>query len=369
MADLFDYLIWRGDVPLTLDPFNEVDNLLLSELAYADLAGIVPPDGKEIPIAEVSRLYAERLPRESAGIAGKAARLFRDMAEGARFSPVRLGAYVNEIDPDRGCQFSAVTFLLPDETAFIAYRGTDGTVVGWKEDFALSYAEATAGQREAAEYLRRAAEKTGRPLRVGGHSKGGHFAVYAAACCGEEAQRQILEIYSNDGPGFREQVLLSPGYQAIVDRTVSIVPDGSVIGMLMDSACPRRVVRSSALGIGQHDGFTWQVERNRFVPAALSQASVFMDKTLDGWLAGMDDETRRATFDTLFSVLSSTGEETFRAMNGQKLKTAEAILTALRGLPREKQQALTRSLGQLLQSGGQTAAELLVKREQGKGEG
>ena len=360
MANLFDYLAWRGDVPFSADPFNEVDNLLLCELAYADLAGIVPAEGEEAPIRAVWQQYFALHDRQElialGSTTGNAPLLLDELAAGARYRDTLVTRYINEIDKNKDCQMSAVTYLLPDGTAFVAYKGTDGTVVGWKEDFDLSYAEETEGQRRAVAYLNDAAAAVSRPLRVGGHSKGGHFAVYASALCDAAAQDRILQVYSNDGPGFRDAFIASPGYQRILPRVISLVPDMSMIGMLLRSESPRRVVKSSAYGIAQHDGFTWQMVRNRFMPAALSSASVFLDQVLDGWLAQMDDESRRSMTDTVFSLLESTGEDTFRAMGSQKWKTAEAILSAVQSLPKEKQKELRHLAGRLLQSGGQAVA-------------
>ena len=363
MANLFDYLQWRGDVPFQADPFNEVDNLVLCELAYTDFDGIVPPDGPGVPLASAYEQYFALHSREEVmgrtSYTGKAPLLMEEMVRGARFGGTRVCRYINEVDKEKDCQVSAVTFLLADGTAFVAFRGTDGTLVGWKEDFDLSYADRTEGQRRAVDYLNAAAAAVPGPLRVGGHSKGGHFAVYAAAYCDPRTQDRIQQVYSNDGPGFRPDILAAAGYQRIVERVISIVPDTSVIGMLLETQAAHRVVKSSASGIVQHDGFSWQILRNRFVPAKLSETSVFLDQVLDTWLAGMDDDTRRSMTDTVFSVLSSAGEDTFHAMSEQKLKTAEAILSAVQKLPREKQREMRRLAAQLLQSGGMAAAAYL----------
>ncbi|MBQ9263003.1 MAG: DUF2974 domain-containing protein [Clostridia bacterium] len=363
MANLFDYLLWRGDVPFTVDPFNEADNLLLCELAYTDWDHIVPETGESVSIQAAHRQYFKKHTRQEimarTAYTGKAPLLMEDMVLGSRFAETRLTRYINEIDRDRECQISAVTFLLPDGTAFVAYRGTDGTVVGWKEDFDLSYANQTAGQRRAVEYLNKVASEVDAPLRVGGHSKGGHFAVYAAACCGKATQKRILNVYSNDGPGFRPDIIASAGYRAILPRIVRIVPDASIIGMLLQSESVPRVIKSSASGMVQHDGFTWQIQRNRFVSAELSELSVFITQVLDQWLAAMDDATRKSMTDTVFSLFFSTGEDTFSAMGSQKWKTAESLLAAVSNLPKEKQKELRHLARLLLQSSGQTAAARL----------
>ena len=366
MANLFDYLRWRADVPFSLDPFHEVDNLVLCELAYTDFSGIVPADGREIPLPDACEAFFRRHTREEllakTAYTAKAPLLMQDMAQGARFRNATLCRYINEVDREKDAQISAVTVKPGDGTVFVAYRGTDGTLVGWREDFDLSFVEGTEGQRRAAEYLNETAASLPEMLRVGGHSKGGNFAVYAATFCDRAAQDRILQVYSNDGPGFGEHVLGSEGYRRILPRLVSIVPDTSIIGRLLDSKAAHRVVRSTAGGIAQHDGFSWCVERNRFVGAEPSEASLFLEQTLGTWIAEMDAETRKSFTDTVFSLFESTGEETFSAMNEQKWKTAESIVSSMRDLPKEKRHELMYLAGRLLQSGGQTAASKLPEQ-------
>lgn len=364
MASIFDYLTWRGDVPLHTDPFNEVDNLVLSELAYADFRSTVPQDGGEISIQEAARGFFARHAREAVlsekGFTAKAPLLMEDMAAGARFGAVRLSHYVDESDPGRELQLSAVTFLLPDQSAYIAFRGTDGTLVGWKEDFNFSFLSETEGQRRAVQYLNRVGRAMKGPLLVGGHSKGGNLAVYAAAFCDREIQDRIQTVYSNDGPGFRQETVETAGYLRILPRIRRIIPDTSVIGMLLSSKAVPHVIKSSASGILQHDGFTWQVRRNRFEETALSGAGEVIGQALGGWLEQMDDETRSSFTQTVFSLFEATGMDTFSGMGGQKWKSAEAILTAAREMPREKQQEILRLLGQLGQSSGHAATAFLM---------
>ena len=64
MADIIDYLIWRGDVPFSADPFGEVDNLILAELSYMKFEGIVPSDGTEIPLWRAAEEYLALYPPE-----------------------------------------------------------------------------------------------------------------------------------------------------------------------------------------------------------------------------------------------------------------------------------------------------------------
>lgn len=368
MANISDYLKWRGDVTFSLDPFGEVDNLVLAELAYTDFGGIVPEGNEKVSIKTAYKEFFEKNSREEvaarSSFTAKSPFLMDGMICGARFENVMLSNYINEIDKDKDAQFSAITIHLDDGTIYVSFRGTDGTVVGWKEDFNLSYVDETEGQRKAVAYLNNIASQFQSPLRVGGHSKGGNFAVYASTFCEDKFKPRIHNIYSNDAPGFQEKVTSSPQYKSILPKITSIVPDTSVIGLLLSSGATHRVVKSNASGIIQHDGFSWQVERNRFVGAALSDMAIFIEKTLGSWLGEMDDETRKSFTSSIFSLFEATGMDSFSSMSEQKWKSAEAIISSVYGLPKEKRKELVSLINGLLKRGGQTAfSELQIENQ------
>ena len=191
MANAIDYIDWRGDLSFDVSPFNEVDNLLLCRLTSLDFTGIVPVDG-EMPLAEAARLYFERYGDEDRRLgvllAPGSVTMVKRMLQSARFSRLVLADYENRVDERRELQFCAVTVLVPDSTAFVAFRGTDDTLVAWKEDFYMGSMRTVPAQEEAAAYLCRAAWRYEQPLRVGGHSKGGNLSVYAAMSAPEEVQ-------------------------------------------------------------------------------------------------------------------------------------------------------------------------------------
>lgn len=365
MANLIDYLEWRGDIPFAVDPFNEVDGLLLAVLAYMDF-GNVSSDGTAVSIQGVYKEFLKKHTREEISARGsntaKAALILGEMCKGMRFRNTKLCYYINDIDREEDAQISAVTSLLDDGTAYVAFRGTDRSLVGWKEDFNLFYLSETGGQRRAKSYLNEVGASLGRKLRVGGHSKGGNFAVYAASFCDEPIQSEIIEVYSFDGPGFRKDIIDSDGYKRILPKIISIVPDTSVVGMLLSSASIHRVVKSTAVGILQHDGFTWAVCRNRFIQAPMSEMGRLIQRTMGGWLEQIDNETRQSLTNTIFSLLEATGQDTFDSISEQKWKSAAAMITSMAGLPKEKRQELLRLVGKLIQSGGQSAAFYLPRK-------
>ena len=371
MSNIFDYLDWRADIPFSLDPFNEVDNLILSELAYTDFSGIVPSDGDAVPLSVCCEQFFLTHSKEDilkdTSLTAKAPLLMEKMLSGTRFGTIRLCRYINEIDAEKTAQLSGLAFLLSDGTAYIAFRGTDSSIVGWKEDFDLGYLTETTGQLYAVEYLQHTASHIDSPLRIGGHSKGGNFAIFASSFCGSQIQDRIITVFSNDGPGFRAEIVESEDYLRILPKIISIVPDTSIIGMILFNRAKHRVVKSNAFGILQHDGFSWSVQRNRFETTDLSELGKIFDQTLDSWVDGMDDETRKSFTETVFSIIESTGMDSFHEISKQKLKAAEAMLSSFFTMPKEKQSELLHLAGQLVQNGSQSAIkqipEILFNRK------
>ena len=271
MANIMDYMDWRGDLSFEADEFNEVDNLILAQLAYVDFEGIVTAEenAPAVPLKEASGQFWEKNDKDEilarVSMTKSAPFVMEKMAETKRFSDVKLRCYVNEIRDEEQFQFSAVCVELPDDSLYVAFRGTDNTITGWREDFNMGYLSETPGQLRAVEYLNRAVTDKKQRVRVGGHSKGGNFAVYASVKCDPQIQNQILNVYSNDGPGFRSDMVESTEYQRMLPKLHTILPESSIVGMLLEHQESFEVVKSSNSGIQQHDAMSWEVLGRSFV--------------------------------------------------------------------------------------------------------
>ena len=366
MTDIFDYLKWRSDVPFSVAPFNDVDNIILSELSYSDFSGIVSSDDSSVSLSQVCERFFLMHDRseiiQNTAFNAKAPLLMEYMVSGCRFGNMYLHRFVSKLDEEKTAQMSAVTYLLDDGSAYVAFRGTDNTLVGWKEDFDMGCLSETRGQQLAVDYLKLIAKEINRPLRVGGHSKGGNFAIYAASFISSEVQDRILTVFSNDGPGFRKEVIEMPGYLRILPKVVRIIPDTSMIGMLLSNKAEYKVIRSNASGILQHDVMSWSTERARFEPAELSDLGKLLNTVLDSWIDDMNDELRNSVTDTIFAVFEATGADSFREISHQKLKSAEAMLAYLLTIPKEKQGELFHLAGNLLKNGSQIALAQLQEQ-------
>ena len=311
MADMLDYLAWRGDIEFTQMPVNPVDALIFSTLSYIDFKDIVPDNpNQSISLADAAAgLFSLAEPQSRIRVK-KDLELLKAAAASARFDNIKMTFYRSILIPEEDTQFAAVTIFLEDGSAYIAFRGTDSSLTGWKEDFNMTFQTSIPAQRLALEYVQEFAAAHPVPLWMGGHSKGGNLAVYAAAKCGELLQKRIVEVHNQDGPGFSEAMMNDPGYRNILPKLRSYVPQSSVIGMLLEHEEPYRIIRSNQVGIMQHDPYSWQVLGPDFLSMEeLTADSRFLDRTFKNWLSGMSNEERSAFFDTVFELLESTGAE------------------------------------------------------------
>ena len=239
--NILDYLDWRGDILFSERGLNEVDNLIFATLAYTNMENLVK---ENTTIEELYQSYIAAGYDQSHMIINPF-KLLEKAAHSQRYKDVSVRYYVNNIDTEKHLQFSAVTFLF-ENTVYVAFRGTDNTLTGWREDFNMSYLPNTPGQYEAMEYLNMAAEKFSGELIVGGHSKGGNFAAYAAAFCNAPVKKRIAKVYSNDGPGFNSNIVNSDGYKSIIPKIEHIITDSSVVGILLSHKLKSTVIKSSA---------------------------------------------------------------------------------------------------------------------------
>ena len=367
MANIHEYLIWRGDVPFTVSPFNEVDALVLSELAYTDFHGVLSEEGEQrITVEEARRLFWEKHTREEImamdSYTKTAPFLMDEMAGKGRFGGTVMAYYYDVIDTNVDVQLAALTFYLPDGTAFVAFRGTDDTVVGWKEDFNLSYMLATEGQRRAAEYLTRHFSGQSISIRVGGHSKGGNLAMYAAVCAEKAVRDRIIAVYNNDGPGFLKEFTETEAYRDMVPRFICTVPEKAVIGTLLNSKAFQHVVKSTASGIFQHDGFSWNVLGNRFVEVdRRSDSSIALEMTLHQWLEEQNESNRRTFVNTMFGLLESTGRSTIGEIKGDLPGSLATMWKMLETMNKEQRELVWNMIMQFFAAGGDTILQEMRK--------
>lgn len=315
MPNMLDYLDWRGDLTLARDPFNEVDSLVLCQLSYLHLDGVVPAPGEGRPVtAEHAWERFRELHAQSPGggapggvVSPLTPQVLEHMAGSARFRNARLSRYVEHLDAQAAEQFSALSIRLDDGTTFVAFRGTDDTFAGWREDFAMTYSTVDA-QRRALDYLEDARRHVRGPLRVGGHSKGGNLAVFAAALSGRATRRRLRDVWCHDGPGFIPGAVPADALLAIEDRTHRYVPEFCVVGQLLEAPGPKEVVAAATSAVMQHSAMNWQVVGTRFVRRdEIDARAAAFGATFSQIIDGKDADFRRRLTEALFDALGQGG--------------------------------------------------------------
>ena len=357
--ELLDYLQWRNDVPLSVSPFNEVDNVIFSYLSYIEFGNLLENGEGFFDLKEQYEHFCEKHSMEEIKTAGqfteRAPLLLKEMMEGERFLDTKVGYYAVDFDKDQIKQFAALVFLLPDGTNYVSFRGTDKTITGWKEDFLMSCQSETAGAKEAVGYFNKVAKALEGEFILGGHSKGGNFAMYAAAFCEAQHKGRILKVYNNNGPGFRDEVIQSGEFQEMLPKILTVAPQSSIIGQLLSNPAKQHVIHSTAKGILQHDAMTWEAEKDRLVSSELDEISHYAKTTLGSWLETLDDESRESLCTTAFSLIESTKSETFIEFSGNLMKNMETIWKEMGKLPEDKKKEMMDALSNLMESSKQAA--------------
>ncbi|MBQ6372894.1 MAG: DUF2974 domain-containing protein [Clostridia bacterium] len=352
MSNMLDYIRWRGDLPMDLIPVCEVDGLILAQLSMMNWPAWLGDSGDDkLSLATLrGRLDIERI---SVGFTGQSDRMLMELiTASARFGEIRVLDYSHTFNAESQTQFAALSLLLPGGLLFVAFQGTDNSLVGWKEDFNMAYSRPVPAQQMAAAYLERAARLVDGPIVVGGHSKGGNLAVYASAMASEEVLGRILTVYSYDGPGLSDRMDAEPLYARLGGRLRAFVPQSSVVGMLLSHPDTFEVVLSSSVGVLQHNSYTWQVEGGRLVRAeALNPDSVYFESVFRKWMSGMDELQREAVVETLFNILSATKAARFdRAFFVGLLKNPVAVFNAARGADAQVRTQVSAALSELAEA-------------------
>lgn len=362
MGNILDYVRWRGDLSFAASPFNELDSLLLTQLAFIDLHAV--KGAEETPtLSELEARFFEIHDRATFRLGiyfpKGMAELLTLSAKSARFSSVKLLDAEEVRDPEKKIQFTAMTFLLPDKTLYVAYRGTDDTLYGWYESLSLGVFDTLPIHTLAKGFLERVVTKYRyKRVRVGGHSKGGHLALTASLALDARYHRRILGIYNFDGPGFRRDMRESESYLALSDRIYSITPYMAIVGALLCGLDKVDVVESDGKGVFQHDVFNWHVEGVSLVRLdKRCDESLRLEKSLKGWLLKVDDRDRLKFIDALYRVLTSSGAVTISEISEDKLGSAYQFSKTMLTFDKETREVASRAVLLLLRERKQTLRE------------
>ena len=348
MSNVCEYVKWRGDLTLKQSKFNEIDELILTRLSYFPFDQLIQPN-EEATVEELSKRF-EKADKSTMKILWEDDNeLFPLMGKSERFGKMSVTQYVNKINAEQEKQFSATTVILPDNTIFVTYRGTDATIVGWKEDFNMCFKSHIASQKDAVEYLNMVSKKYKRLIRIGGHSKGGNLAVYAAMFTNSKVKKRIINIYNNDGPGFDDEIIKTKEYKEILPKVHTYIPQSSVIGRLLNHEEKYTVVQSIQKGIMQHDLYSWQLEGKEFICLEkVTNGSEIFDKTLKEWLINITPEQRGIVIDTAFDILNTTEVEYFSELKKNWFLNIRLMLGRYKNLDDESKKVISEIVQKLV---------------------
>lgn len=350
MKNMLDYIKEFGHVSFEERAFSEIDALVLTELEYLPLENVVPSDENgEIfvtvkEIAEYMQEHKQELFDENPMmITEERHELSQVIADAPRFQSLKFFGVVSEWDKDTTKQFAAVTVEVEPSVRLVVFRGTDETLIGWKEDFLMTYSPLVAAQTDAKEYLAKQASLWDGDLMISGHSKGGNLAIYAAATQVEDVQLRIVDIFCFDSPGLYRSVLETKGYQNIVPLAMRYIPQDSLVGLMLESEVPYVIVKSNATGAMQHSAMTWGIEDGQFIKMEkLTKNSQLNDQTFKKWTESVSDEELELFWNVFFELLFNAGIDTVNDLYGQFMHYVQEFLKAAGNMDEEKRELLTR---------------------------
>lgn len=371
MDNMISYLKWRGDLTFKKFPICEADYLVFSQLAYITFDDEVSPSFScNTTVKTAAENAYQKLKDSPKKLIRHAENMLflQEIITSPRFCDLPVCGYVDILNREKEEQFSAITFLIPDASELsgtacvVAFRGTDANIVGWKEDFNMAFSNAVPAQIDAVKYLEKVAEEF--PLNhiyVCGHSKGGNLAVYSAAFCNQDVRDRVVQIRSLDGPGFSEEIIKTESFQEILDRTSTVVPSSSVVGILLEHAESFSVIRSYATdGPFQHDPFTWEINRDSYVYVEeITDITKYIDSTITRWLFDMTPELREQFINSLYKIVSETGVEDIREIFSPK--NLIVMARAVKNLDTDTSKALSEAALRFRVSAQKDLPELIKK--------
>lgn len=332
MADLFDYVTWRGDLSFENVALNKIDALMFAQLSYLHFDDLLPVSFSESKtmkqLAEDFKKSPDVKERSDMGLVinPRTPDLLYACAESKRFGDIKICGYESIIDEEREIQFAAMTFLIGN-TAVVAFRGTDDTIVGWKEDFNIAYIDPIPGQEEAVKYLHSAMENLKNDIVITGHSKGGNLAVYAAVNC--DSKDRLAGVYNLDGPGFSKNFFVSDAFKEIEPKLKSVFPSFSVVGMIFDHAKDFEIIKSDQFAIMQHDALVWQIQGADFVHEDdFTDQSKFFNVAFNKWINGLVSDDKKRFIRAIFSIIEATGYKTNSEINNNRLQSSARMVQA-----------------------------------------
>lgn len=368
MANLLNYIEEVAYQDFYDLPLNRLDILALTEITYLPFNDLVKSDFTIEAALRLDHLaeqfeatYQGDTPNLSVTITPDRIQLLQLLKDTKRFKAIKALAYIDDYDKEEEKQFAAMTYKIGQDKLVTIFRGTDDTIIGWKEDFHMTYMVEIPAQESATDYLKKIMDMSHQTLYVAGHSKGGNLAIYASSQMKAEDQERIPQIIAYDSPGVHSSVIASSGYQAIRDRIQSIIPQNSIVGMLLETPEHAEIVESKALGLLQHISFSWEIEGHDFkLRPALTENSIQVDETLKTWTASLNEEELKHFFDLLFGIFIDAGIERLNDFTIDTPKKISLLMQQQQNLTEQEKDILNTLFRRLIDTRYQVWKEALT---------
>lgn len=360
MANINDYLLWRGDLPISKVKFSEVDSMILARFSYLLFNKI---SMEKVETIESISNKMKDFPNEEFRYNGDKEMII-NLGNSRRFKNMLVTDFIEHTDKKAEKQFSAITIHVSSSELYISYIGTDSTIVGWKEDFNMAFMESVPAQEDGLKYLINISKKyPDKNIRIGGHSKGGSVAIYSGLFSPKEIQDRIIKVYNYDGPGLRKATLDKITNPKILSKIHTYFPQDSIIGRILEHREKCTVVQSTEKGIYQHDIFSWQVMRDNLVTLpALTYSSEIAYNTINNWMLSTTPEQKKMFFDGIFELFYATDADTFAEMADSLSKNLPKFIKTYKGLSEESRNIIK----SLLKEFGKASANTIKSSEKPK---
>ena len=341
MYSIFDYLKFRGDLSFKQSPLNEVDNIILTRISY------MPLDKIELEEKENFFSILEKLSKiEETEFLMQDKKLCKELLKTERYRNILLSDFSKKINNEIEQQFAAITLWLSEKEIYVVYNGTDESLVGWKEDFNMSFMINVPSQLEGVKYLENIADKyKDVSIHIGGHSKGGNIAVYSGIYCSSQTKQRIIDIFSADGPGFDKEVIGTEQYKEILNKINTYIPQSSIIGRLLEHEEEYNVVKSKEKGIMQHDTYSWEVLGTKIVRAEeMTKESEFVNNVVRDWLKSTTVEQRKNFINILYEILISTQATKIGDLRINVMKNLKTIINTYKNMDEKQKREIKEML-------------------------
>lgn len=300
-------------------PFNEVDGLIFAEMAYINFNLVIPDNHlvklKDIKIENKKEFYYGSVDARYNRV------MIESMMKSKRYENIKIGYCIRKDDYINFQQFFAMTIIMPTHEAYIAYRGTDVSLLGWREDFYIAFQDVFPSQLMALEYVNNVTQLFHEKFYIGGHSKGGNLAIFAAVYMDPMLQSRLLKAFSYDGPGFRQEINKLNSFKQIEDRIVKFLTSNDVIGVVYNKFKDVKIVYSRGILLGGHDPFTWSVKNggNFYFTKERSKQSKKSEEAMMNWLTNLKDEQKQLAIAVLFDFIGESKTIYDLLLNGARI--------------------------------------------------